>query len=214
MKIKMLATCLILSACADLPTAAELSEPQILALTADPPGIAPGEESRLGVVVAAPEGLLTPARVSWTLPDPKGAILIQSDGWSVVAPDNGDRVYIRADVTVELDDGTTLLGYRTMLIGEAQAQPTITDMRVDGERIDTGQTLQLSQATHELTLDVAPPAGEDAIFSWFSNVGELTRYRRSPAFFETADAEDGTLVVVYRDGKGGIATSSVRVQVP
>lgn len=212
MLLKTLA-CLTLIACGDLSIAAELGEPQLLALVADPPGIAAGESSMLSVLVAGPDGIIAPTNVRWTLPDGKGATLVQDDGWSVQAPISGESAYIRAEVSVELEDGTTLLGHRTLLIGEAQLQPAITGLRIDGESIDTASLLLLSASTHELTLDVEPAPNERAIFSWFSNIGELKRYRHSPASFETKDAESGLLLVVYRDGNGGIVSRTVEVEV-
>ncbi len=203
------------TACADLTTPSELASPQLIALVAEPPSVPLSEEALLDVVVAGPEGAIVPVSVRWRVVGNSGAqvLRLQDDTWVLQAPEEllEGSTYAQLEVTVELEDGETLLGTRTVAIGQVSSSPHIDEVLVSGVATET---LVLSHGSDvQLSLTTSPPMREEGIVSWFSTTGELEHYRRTPATLTASEVGRGQLFVVYRDGLGGIAHQSLTIEV-
>src|SRR5512135_2159121 len=66
-RMRWLPAVLLLGACADFATPAELTKPTVLAVIADPPLVPPGAESALSVVLVGPDGPMDPDATTWKM---------------------------------------------------------------------------------------------------------------------------------------------------
>jgi len=197
--------------CANLPTASELGEPQILALVADPPCIQPGASAHLEPLVAGPSGTLVPSSIVWSVPAGSvGAI----DASSVRA-DVDALPGARIEVNVAVDaGGVTLRGFRTLTIGDC-ANPVLAGITVDGAPAPVSGALTMFSNT-SVDLDVSIDSGlaAEPVVSWFSTAGTIRLYRHTPTELVVRDAPGaGALYVIYRDRNGGVAWLEHEVQI-
>ena len=73
--------------------------------------------------------------------------------------------------------------------------------------VDQGATLALSVTTD-------PPMGEMARYAWYTTVGDIRYYQSNPCEMVVPDdAADGPLLIVVRDGTGGVAWRAASLQV-
>jgi len=207
----------LLAGCPALPTSAGLGEPEILAIVADPPCVAPGGSATLAVLVAGPSGTLVPDRVSWSVPDGDAAsISMTSAGAPVVdagaTATRGTSVEIDVDVAI---GSTELRGFRTLAIGDGCANPTI-------DAVDVGGTVQPPATTIDvpagsdvaLDVDVTGGIASTGIVSWYSTAGAIDLYRQTPTTLAvTSQPGAAVLYVVYRDGLGGVTWRAYAVEV-
>jgi hypothetical protein len=190
-------------ACTDMSTPAELTHPQILAVRADPPVVEPGEQATLSVLVAGPDGLLQPALVHW------GAnVEVDGKGQArFVAPREvpAGGALVRIDAAVELGDGEVLAAAKNVGVGVAlpESNPVITALLADGVAISNGAIDLVAGSAVDLEVEISPAPSEAAIYAWYSTVGEIDLYRRSPTvLLAPEEAGSGTLIAVFRDGLG------------
>jgi hypothetical protein len=195
----------LLAGCPSLPTPAELEEPQILALVADPP-CASAAPSTLSALVAGPAGTIDPDAIAWSLPPGSRATLASAGNGSatVVAASSaavGDEIEV--DVAIATG-GVELAGYRSLPVGTGCADPAIDAVVVDGVARPAGDTIELT-AGARVTLDVSIAGGvaDDAIVAWYSTAGTIDLYRHAPTQLVVgATPGAAVLYVVYRDGAG------------
>ncbi len=216
---------LVVAACTDFATPAQLERATIVAVVADPPIVAPGDEARITVVVADATGVLTTLPTRWELGEafpgiaPMGTLTSDADGATYTAPamvpprpDSVPAIDAIA-VTVDTADGS-LTALKAMAVAATTANPTITALAVGASdglagpiAVTKGQTLALS-----VTTDPAP--GADARFAWYTPVGAIQYYQSNPCeLIIDDDATTGPLVIVVRDGVGGVAWHAVTLQV-
>ncbi len=216
---------LLASGCTDLATPAELVRPQILAVRTDPPGIAEGGVSELSILVAGPDGIIDDAQVSWTVAEPTpelpaiGEIEVDDDGivWYVPPPVVGSPAFTSIEATVTVDDSPTLIALKGIGLGLNQptANPTVADLLVNGDSVENGDTVTMFQ-TQTVALDLLtdPPITNNAIISWYSTLGEIELFRRTPTeIVAPAEPGEGTLIVTYRDERGGVTWRTIRLVV-
>lgn len=191
------ALCLLICAgCPSLPTAAQLGEPQILALVAEPPCAPAGGSASLSALVAGPDGAIAPDRTSWSA---------AADGQITVS---GDQVVVSADapagatmeIEVEVAVGETILrGFRSFRVGADCANPHVADVVVD----DASATVLTARAN--VDLDVRVDRGSASSVAWFTTAGKIDLYRQAPTKLVVGDRDgDHVLFVVVRDGAGGV----------
>lgn len=207
--------------CNDLAQPSDLARPQILAVQADPPALAAGERALLSIVVAGPEGFITPAVTRWDLQEPSfGNLELEGDGSVYLrAPAELDEVVFAAvEVSADLDDDSTLVAIKGTAMGvdTVPANPAITDLRIDGASVDDGGSVRLERgATIELDADTEPAPGQFHEFAWYATYGEIDLFRVSPTELVVPDeAAEGTLILVYRDGLGGVTWRSATISTP
>jgi hypothetical protein len=207
--------------CNDLATPADLARPQILAVRADPPTVLSGERTQLSIVLAGPDGFLAPAVTRWGIQPPGlGTLELEGDGSVFLrAPDELSAVEFTAlEVSAEVDDETTLVAIKGIAMGvdTVEPNPTITDLRINGVTVDDGGSVELERgATITLDADTDPPPGQYHEFAWYSTSGEIDLWRLSPTdLIAPQEAEDGLLILVYRDGLGGVTWRSATISTP
>jgi len=188
--------------CTDMSTPAELSHAQIVAVRADPPVVPPGGTASLSVLVAGPAGVLAPTAVRW------GDNVVVGDAGEplFVAPeqveDGGAMVLVDLEVEVE---GEVLMASKRVGVGVgAPAEnPAIAEILADGEPLGAGGLPLRPGSAVSLALEVTPPPTDAAIYAWYSTVGEIDLYRRSPTELQAPEeASTGTMIAVFRDGLG------------
>lgn len=225
---RLLPVLLVAAGCTDFPGPEALTKPTILAIVAEPPVLAPGDEAALSVVLAGPDGPMEPSEVTWRLVETYpglpvfGEVVGDGAAARFVAPDpvpdlpEGIAPLTTVEVTVEAGD-TSIVALKALAVIEDLPAP-VTNPVVSVLAIDfaiAGPAVTLA-AGDEVWLDVgtAPRAGEDAAYAWYSTVGEIPRFQSNPAALEVQDEPgEGWIFVVVRDGRGGVAWRGVQVTV-
>ncbi len=215
----------ITAGCADVATPEELQHTRILAVRATPPGILAEQTSRIDVLAATEAGeLVQPTARSVRIVGGFGAELLSQDesGWMLTAP-SADQIAaarqaagiedepwpIIIEVTVELD-GKTLVADKLVLVDVATSNPEVVDIRLAGVPVQDEMVVSVG-AEVEVSATAQPETAELS-YAWASSVGELSLYRSQAASFATDASGDGTLLVVVRDGQGGVAWKAVPVR--
>lgn len=212
------------AACTDFATPNQLEKTTIIAVVSEPPVVRPGETAALSVVVADATGVLTAPATSWALVEaypgvpPMGAITGDASGATYAAPatvpDRGDIPPIDvASVTVETATGPLTAIKAVGVVELAAANPAITALTVGGMDATGGLTVTRG-GTYALSITTVPAPGEDARFAWYSTVGDIAKYQSNPCeLIVPMDATSGPLIIVMRDGVGGVAWRQVALTV-
>jgi hypothetical protein len=212
--------------CADFETPAELDRPQILAVRAAPARLSAGQRAELSLLVAGPEGDLTPTALDWTVIAPGGAateagsIEIDGEGAYYRTPDQAvdEPRAVTVQVTAMLADNTALIAEKTILLGaDSLSEPLITDVLADGvavgERAEVaaGGAIELALRT-ESAAPADPP--QEPLTTWHTTCGTFAPHRESAVLFEAPDEPcAGMIYAVFRDGLGGVAWHSLEIEV-
>ena len=213
------------AACTDFATPNQLDKPLIVAVVSDPPIVRPGGTAALSVVVADATGVLTAPPATWAMIEtypgvaPLGAVTGDATGATYTAPATlPDRGDIPPVDTVAVTVGTAA-GPQTAIkamgvVDVASANPTLTGLTVAGADALGGATVTRgSTVALELTTD--PPLTDDARFAWYTPVGDIKYYQSNPCdLVVPMDATTGPLIVVVRDGQGGVAWHQATLTVP
>ncbi|MEZ4365648.1 MAG: hypothetical protein R2939_05100 [Kofleriaceae bacterium] len=213
--------------CTDFATPAQLATPQLIAVVAEPPVVRPGQTSALTAVVAGPDGVVTGLTPRWSLVEsfptvpPMGTVSADGDGARYAAPAEVperpegvppiDTVRLEVDVTV---DGAprTLAALKVMGVVDVDAEnPTIRVVDAAGAEV-TALTAAVD-APLALAIEPDPAPTEDARFAWYATVGEIEAYQSNPTELTAAEPGAGTVIVVYRDGAGGVAWRELPITV-
>lgn len=212
------------TACTDFATPNQLERPTIIAVVSEPPVVRPGQTAELSVVVADATGVLTAPPATWALVEafpgvaPLGTIDGDATGATYTAPatvpDRGDIPPLdAATVTVETTDGPLTAVKGVGVVELAAANPTITALTIDGADATAGVTVTRG-GTYALAITTDPAPGEDARFAWYSPVGDIAKYQSNPCeLVVPMDATSGPLIIVMRDGVGGVAWRQVALTV-
>lgn len=212
----------VAAACTDFATPAELQKPTILAVTAEPPVVAPGAQTELAVVIADASGVLTDLPTRWSLVEtyrgvaPMGTLT----GSTYHAPDPIPTLPPDAppidSVKLEIDtaDGTLAAIKAVPVASLTAVNPVIATFTVGtGDALAGPLTVARGQ-TLDMNVVTDPPTGDGARFAWYSSAGAIARYQSNPATMIASDAATtGWLFVVVRDGRGGVAWRGVEVTV-
>lgn len=219
---------LLATGCADFASPAELTKPTILAIVAEPPLVAPGEETELSVVLAGPDGPMAATSVDWSLIETLPGL----PAFGTLEPGaTGTATYTAPDPLPELPEGippvtsiavgvtagdTRIDSIKALIVDELPlANPRITVLAVGGEVVAPGAAVTLEAGgSYDLDVGVDPPPGEDAAFAWYSTVGEIEQYQSNPCELVAAEeAREGWLFVVIRDGLTGVVVRGQPVTV-
>jgi hypothetical protein len=208
--LKRVLSLALLAACVpDGPPEWQLDHDRIVAVRAEPPAIPPGGVGRLDVLVAHEGGPTTvemPETMSASDSPLFTAIHFNIDHYQVDGPDEAQLADARAQLglpdgapvplDVDLRVSGPLYGTKRVWLGIAADNPVLPAVTIDGAAADTSVTLP---AHHE-----APLLIEASTAHWFASCGALEHEREASARLVTDDACDGELVVVVRDGAGGV----------
>lgn len=207
------------SGCKDFATPAELDRPQIVAIASDPASVRPGERALLSLLVAGPDGPVTPDAVGWrvtTQPGIPALGRVETVGADTfyVAPDQADEdpTGTLVEVTVSVGE-VELVGLKAMVVTRlALENPAVTAIERDGAAIEG--SLQVARGDRvELGVALDPEATEDLEVAWYSTSLAIEKYRSQPTEAEVPEAaEDGWLIAVARD-RGGIGWLAIPVEI-
>jgi len=184
----------LLAACDTNSDPAKLDHAQIIAVRAEPAHVAPGGRARIDVLAGDDAG-----NVFETTPDAiAGELAVEhtADGWFVTA---GPAPQIATLAITLAIDGVTWPATKALVVSEEAANPHVATMQVDGA--DSTELVAAIGAKATLT---AVGTGGELTYAWYSSIGELTHYRFPEATLETKEAGEGNIVVVVRDGVGGV----------
>lgn len=228
MRLRLLLPVLLAAAaCTDFATPNQLERATIVAVVAEPPIVAPGGQARITVVVADQTGVLTTLPARWQLGEafpgiaPMGSLASDAAGATYTAPSPvpprpADVPPVDSiEVTVDTADGPLTALKAMPVLPSSTANPTITAFAVGASdalpgtaAVTRGQTLTLSVTTD-------PPATAEARYAWYTPVGAIKYYQSNPCELVVDDAAvTGPLLVVVRDGVGGVVWRAAALQVP
>jgi len=204
---------LLLAGCAgDLVEPWELDHDRIVAIRATPPRM-PADASSALEVLLAHEGAATTARAPDSVEVVSPAILTSAvAGATVTAPSESQLAAARtelglaanAPVPLVLSVGANgFLATKTVWLGETAANPSLAEVLVDGT--SPTEALVLPAAT-EVRLSVPAVDGVDNI-TWMTSCGTMHDFDLSHAYLriEPEDSQEGELVLVVRDPRGGVS---------
>jgi hypothetical protein len=210
---------LALSACTgDIDEQWQLDHDRIIAVRATPPGILPGESSVIDGLFGAKGARpveLAPQLAAVVSPERFQSALRRDSGqWIVTAPDAAALAAARvelglaADAPVPLQIGVsyadqTLLGVKTVYLGESRQNPVLEDMMIDGAA--PPQTEIVVPQLTDIPLSVK--ASEPDVVNWLTSCGTMHDFDLPQAYLrvEKEDPQEGDLAVVLRTATGGIA---------
>jgi hypothetical protein len=194
----------------------QLDHDRVIAVRATPPHIAPGEIALFDALVAHADGPTTigsvyNAAAPFAPADLYTAVHYYFDHWQIDGPDQARldvarvQLGLPADAPVPLEVTLELPGplyaYKTVWLGDSRANPP-------APTISHGPVLAIG-SEYPLAFD-APPGGS---VRWLTSCGTLRDDTESHATHIVDDACEGELVVVVRDGFGGVAWQVLPIRV-
>lgn len=196
------AVLLALVACDDFDLPSALTHPQIVAVRATPAQIPGGGEGRLDALVAGPDGPLT-MPLAWRVVSAPTEVTLDAATVSVPPGASGE-------VVVELTAGD-LVAEKAIAVGElALDNPSLVEVTIDDQVTDDEIAVA---AGAEVSLAATVSATASSV-SWYATIGAIEAYRHNPtAFVAPAAPASGWLIVVGRDGAGGVAWRVMRLAV-
>ncbi len=209
----LLAVALSAGACSDFRTPAELAKPQIVGLRVDPAVVAPGQRARLTALVAGPDGPMVVATRWSVAPGNGSSVEVDDDGAWLRIPGDSEEGSFELYADVDLADATLSAVRSVRVASKEHINPSITGLYVDGELVEPEQLVRLTtDQLAELDVVTEPVRTDETLVSWYATTGEIELYRRAPTeLLAPADVDDGWLLVVVRDGRGGIAWASYQL---
>src|SRR5262245_4235105 len=195
-------------ACAEVAEA-RLDHAQILAVRTEPAHVAPGGVARIDILAGDDTGA-----VFETSPDElvaigaAGPLAIERtpDGWFVTAGPAPELATLEVSVAI---DGVSWRAKKALVVSEPADNPRVLAMQIDGSPTD--QLVAPIGSQPELTA-VGVGQGE-LTYAWYSSVGDLKRYHQPNALLDAAEAAEGNILVVVRDGAGGVGWHLVPARV-
>jgi len=219
LRLASLAIAVASAGCEDFATPAELDRPQIVAMASDPASVAPGERARLSLLIAGPDGAVTPDQVTWSITATPGVPQLGrvervGDDTFYVAPaevdDDPTGTLVQAEVTAA---DAELTGVKAMVVTELELEnPAVIAIERDGAAV-AGALRVVRGAGFELAVALEPEATGDLEVAWYSTALTIEKYRSQPTEALVEDeAEDGWLIAVARD-RGGVGWLAVPVDI-
>jgi hypothetical protein len=207
------------AACAgDVDPPWQLDHDRIVAVRAEPPGIAAGQTSRIDALLArkgAMTSVATPELATVVSPTSLADVLSIADGtWVVTAPGDERLAAARSELKLAAGDpvplqigvsyaGQTLVATKTLILGAPAANPPLDGITVDGQppgdALTVGKLVKvpLSINADDVTYDV----------TWVTSCGTMHDFDLPQAYLkvESDDPTAGELGVVVRDAHGGVS---------
>lgn len=218
-RVALLAAAAAAAGCTgDIDPPWQLSHDRIIAVRAEPPGITAGQTSQIDALLGhkgATPSVATPELAAVTSPMSLSDVLsVQNGSWTVTAPSDDRMAAARSElklaagapVPLEIGvsyAGQTLIATKTVLLGQAAANPTLNDVMINGQpppdQLTVGKLVKvpLSIAADDVNFDV----------TWLTSCGTMHDFDLPNAYLkvETDDPDTGQLGVVLRDNNGGVA---------
>jgi hypothetical protein len=219
MRAALIAAVVLLGACTEgIDEQWELRHDRIIAVRANPPGILSGETSTIDALIGSKEAspVERAPEVATVISPTSLAGIVRPDAgtWVVTAPDEAKLAAARTELglpagaPVPLTVGVsyaqqTLLGFKTVFLGEARQNPVLEDMMIAGAA--PPQTQIVVPILTDVPLSVK---GEDPdVVNWLTSCGTMHDFDLPKAYLrvEKEDPMEGDLAVVLRKADGGVA---------
>jgi hypothetical protein len=208
----------------------QLNHDRIVAVRADPPGIAAGQTSRIDALIAHKGEMTrvaTPELAAVTSPASLADVLsIRGGSWVVTAPGEdrlaaarselqlaaGAPVLLQIGVAYSRPDARPgdqpLAAVKTIALGQPAANPTLDGLMIDGKPIDPAAPSADLTVGKLINVPLSVNANDvDFDVTWVSSCGTMHDFDLPAAYLrvETADPQTGEVGVVLRDAHGGVA---------
>lgn len=198
----------------------QLDHDRIIAIRSTPPRIAGGETARLDALLGykgAPPGEADPDTAEVVSPVALAAIVARdADGWRVTFPDDeavlaaarselqiaaGEPVPVRVRVAFTAQ---ALVGYKIVWLGERATNPILDPITIDGADARAQAQLTVAPAAD---IPLAVDFDDTYNVNWLTSCGTMHDFDLPRAYLrvEPEDPQSGTLAVVVRDERGGVA---------
>lgn len=219
MRAAAIALVALLGACTEgIDEQWELRHDRIIAVRATPPGILPGETATIDALIGSKEAspVEAPPEAATVISPTSLAGLVRPDAgrWVVTAPDEARLVAAREELGIEpgapvpLTVGVsyaqqTLVGFKTVFLGEARQNPVLEDMMIAGAA--PPQTEIVVPILTDVPLSVK--GEEPDVVNWLTSCGTMHDFDLPKAYLrvEKEDPMEGDLAVVLRKADGGVA---------
>ena len=214
---------------ADVDEPWQLAHDRIIAVRAEPPRIAAGEQSKIDLLVGfaeQPAAERAPDFANVISPMSLADLMGPSGGeWVVTAPSEERLAAVRTELglmpgaPVPLQVGVAATwpnpvmspneagfgGLKTVWLGETQANPTLAGLTINGIDVPEGEEIVVAKDT-KIPLYVEAD-DEVQIVNWLTSCGEMHDYDLHSAYLTVGpeDPQEGELAVVVRDPSGGVA---------
>jgi hypothetical protein len=203
----------------DLDPPWQLDHDRIIAVRAEPAGVAPGERATLEALlgakgartrVAAPElaQVVSPASLS-------DVLRLEAGSWVVTAPSEDRLSAARAELQlaagapVPLVVGVSyadqsLVATKTIALGQHVDNPPLVNVMVDGQPAGTSELVVGKLVKVPLSLDADD---ETYDVTWLTSCGTMHDFDLPSAYLEVEDDDptEGELVLVVRDDQAGVS---------
>jgi hypothetical protein len=209
-----------LAACADdVDPPWQLDHDRIVAVRAEPPGIAAGQTARIDALLATKGSttrVATPELATVVSPASLGDVLsIAGGAWVVTAPGEDRLAAARSELKLAVDApvplqigvsyaGRTLVATKTLMLGQPAANPTLAGVTIDGKPAGDDEIVVGKLVKVPLSINA-----DDASFdvAWVTSCGTMHDFDLPQAYLEVEadDPTTGELGVVLRDAHGGVA---------
>jgi len=208
----------------------QLSHDRIVAVRADPPGLAPGGTARIDALLAhkdqmtsveSPElaAVVSPASLS-------DVVSFQGGSWMVTAPAEDRMVAARSELKLAAGApvplqvgvsyaGRTLMATKTITLGQAAANPVLDGLMIDGKPIDPAAPSAALTVGKLVNVPLSVNASDvDFDVIWLTSCGTMHDFDLPQAYLrvETDDPQTGEVGVVLRDAHGGVAWKTWPIQ--
>lgn len=221
---------LALVACnADIDEPWQLAHDRIIAVRAEPPRIAAGEQATIDLFLGyteQPTAVRVPDFANVIAPMSLADLMGPSDGtWVVTAPSEERLASVRAelgllpDAPVPLQIGVAAAwptpvmspneagfgALKTVWLGDTAANPTLEGLTINGIAVPAGEEIVVAKDT-KIPLYVEAD-DEVQIVNWLTSCGEMHDFDLHSAYLTVGpeDSQEGELAVVVRDPTGGVA---------
>ena len=192
---------LVTGACAE-SAEARLDHAQILAVRTEPANVAPGGVARVDILAGDDSGA-----VFETQPDELVAIGAQGgvplpverkpEGWFVTAGPAPEVATLEVTLAI---DGVAWHARKALVVNQPADNPRVAAMQIDG----TPSDVLVAAVGTKPELTAIGTGREPLTYAWYSSVGDLQRYRQPDAILDAAAADQGEILLVVRDGAGGV----------
>ena len=196
--------------CTDTTPAWDLTRDRIIAVRATPPAILAGETTTLDALVAVGRTVseLAPADVTVS---PGGSlsptVTLTPSGWTVTAPAELPATPVAVTLAFTIDVGGELRqATKAVWFGVARANPSV-ELAIDGMTSDA----EIAVDREVELVASADESNPDEEIDWLTTIGELTDVDDPIGHLTCEEPGEGTVVVVRRDGAGGVAWKTGRV---
>jgi hypothetical protein len=197
----------------------QLDHDRIIAVRATPPWIGAGEHAVLDALIGAkgaPVAERSPDDATVVSPASLAAAITRDAArWVVTAPTRDALAGVRAELGLPADAlvplqvrvsyaGGSLVALKTVWLGGAAVNPTMTDIEIDNSRaiatdlvVAPGQDIPLSSGLDDARYDV----------TWLSSCGTVHDFDLPTAYLriEADDPTSGEFALVVRDSSGGVS---------